>query len=308
MPFREITCQQACTELKRKIPYGWDMNPYRGCGHGCVYCYAMGTHGYLGSEDFTHDICVKTNLAECLDRQLASPGWKREVVNLGGVTDSYQPAEAHYRLMPDILRLLIKYRTPCIISTKSDLVLRDFDLIDELSRLTYVNVAATVTCMDESLRRKIEPGGAPSLRRFAMLREFSKTEASTGLHVMPIIPFLTDSRENIDGLYAQAKESRVAYVLPGTLYLRGKTRGEFFAFIEREFPQLEQAFRELYRTGGAPKEYKESLYQMVNERKAHYGLSGSYSAPMKEKLAKARVREREESGQQSLFAPAEDGA
>ena len=125
--YKEIICATACNKLKRKMPYGWDLNIYRGCEHGCRYCYAMYSHDYManGEEEYFNDIYLKTNIAEKLEEQLAGRLWKREVVNIGGVTDSYQPIEEKYRLMPEILRLLIKYRTPCIISTKSDLILRD---------------------------------------------------------------------------------------------------------------------------------------------------------------------------------------
>jgi len=282
--YKEMTCSSACSKLKRKIPLAWDLNIYRGCEHGCKYCYAMYSHKYLDSEEYFDDIYVKTNIVEQLEKQLSSSSWEREVVNIGGVTDSYQPIEAKYKLMPDILRLMIKYKTPCIISTKSDLVLRDYNLIEELSNITYVNVAATITCMDENIRRRIEPKGTESLKRFAMLKEFAKTNASTGLHFMPIIPYITDDRDNIDSLYYNAKDSKVDYVLPGTLYLRGKTRTVFFDFLKREFPDLFQSFLALYKTGGASKEYKDKLYLMVNELKSKYELSGSYSKVMKEKL------------------------
>jgi len=244
----------------------------------------MYSHQYLESEQYFDDIYVKTNIVEKLEQQLSSLSWKREVVNIGGVTDSYQPIEEQYKLMPDILRLMIKYKTPCIISTKSDLILRDYDLVSELANITYVNVAATITCMDENIRRKIEPNGVKSLKRFAMLKEFSKTNASTGLHFMPIIPYITDSRDNVDSLYANAKDCGVDYVLPGTLYLRRKTRGVFFDFINQEFPHLYEELQTLYKTGGAGKEYKDKLYLMVNELKSKYNLSSSYSKPMKEKL------------------------
>jgi DNA repair photolyase len=285
--YKEMTCSVACNKLKRKIPYGWDLNIYRGCEHGCKYCYAMYSHQYLNSEQYFDDIYVKTNIVELLEHQLSSPSWKREVVNIGGVTDSYQPIEAKYKLMPDILRLMIKYKTPCIISTKSDLILRDFNLIEELATITYVNVAATITCMDEKIRKKIEPNGADSLKRFAMLKQFAKTNASTGLHFMPIIPYLTDNRENIDCLYSHAKNSEVDYVLPGTLYLRGKTRQVFFDFIRTDFPDLYEPLQSLYKSGGAGKEYKEKLYSMVNELREKYDLSSSYTKPMKDKLKKS---------------------
>ena len=282
----EIRCESALHPLKRKVPFGWDLNIYRGCSHACRYCYAIYSHQYLNAQGFYDDIYVKTNIVEQLERELSSPNWKREVINIGGVTDSYQKAEGSYQLMPAILKLLIKYKTPAIISTKSTLVLRDFDLIDELSRITYINIAATITSMDESVRRKIEPGGAPSLERFAMLKQFSKTNASIGLHVMPIIPYLTDSRENFEALCLNAKESRVHYLLPGALYLRGDTRSVFFDFIQREYPDLFPKLQALYQKGGADKEYKNDLYVMVNELRDRYGISSSYTKPMKEKMHK----------------------
>jgi len=282
--YREITCDIACNKLKRKVPFAWDLNIYRGCEHGCKYCYAIYSHKYLDSDKYFDDIYVKTNVVEQLEKQLSNPSWKREVVNIGGVTDSYQPAEANYKLMPNILKLMIKYKTPCIISTKSDLILRDYDLIDELSRVTYVNVAATITSMDEKIRKLIEPNGVASLKRFAMLKEFSKTNASTGLHFMPIIPYITDTFDNINSLYFHAKECDVDYVLPGTLYLRGRTRTVFLDFIKKEFPKIYDDLLLLYKTGGADKEYKNNLYKTVNALREKYGLSSSYSKPMKEKL------------------------
>lgn len=293
MPYQEITCNTAIGRLKRQFPYAWDMNPYRGCAHGCRYCFAMYSHKYLddGSKDYFNDIYVKTNIVDRLELQLRRPSWKREIINIGGVADCYQPAEAHYQLMPEILKLLIRYRTPCIICTKSTLVLRDYDLIDELSRLTYVNVAATVTCMDESIRQKLEPGASPSSQRFAMLKAFSKTNASTGLHVMPIIPYLTDNEANIRALFAQAADCHVGYVLPGTLYLRGNTRPVFLSFIQEAFPALYEPLVQLYKKGGAGKDYKDRLYQMVNKLRRQYGLSGSYSALMREKMPRTENRQ-----------------
>jgi len=206
------------------------------------------------------------------------------VINIGGVTDSYQKAEETCQLMPQILKLLIKYKTPAIISTKSTLVLRDLDLIDELSRITYINVAATITTLDEEVRQRLEPGSAPSLERFAMLKEFRRTNASVGLHVMPIIPYLTDSRENFEGLCLNARECGAHYLLPGTLYLRGATRQVFFDFIQKEYPELFPKLQALYKTGGAEKDYKNQLYIMVNELRDRYGISSSYAKPMKDKM------------------------
>lgn len=296
MPDKEIkyipiTCTEAANKLKRRLPYSWDLNIYRGCRHGCQYCYAQYTHKYLGSEKFDSDIYVKTNIAEALERQLAAPGWQREIVNLGGVTDNYQPAEAEYKLMPEVLRLLIKYKTPAIISTKSDLILRDYDLIDELSRVAYVNVAASIITVDEDLRAKLEPGSATTAARFDVLTAFAKTNATSGLHVMPIIPYFTDSYENFDEMFGRAKEADVTYALPGTLYLRGQARNVFMQFVREQFPQKYEAFAALYKTGGAGKEYKEGLYRTVNELRDKHGLARGYAAPMKQKMEELKAKE-----------------
>jgi DNA repair photolyase len=284
MPLIETTCESALNKLKRKVPFGWDLNIYRGCSHACCYCYAIYSHQYLNSDGFYDDIFVKTNIVEQLEKELSSPSWKREVINIGGVTDSYQKAEETYQFMPLILKLLIKYKTPAIISTKSTLVLRDYDLIDELSRITYINVAATITTMDEAVRKKIEPGGAPSADRFAMLKEFRKTNASVGLHVMPIIPYITDSRENMESLCVNARDCGADYLLPGTLYLKGATRDVFFEAMRKKFPEEFPKLQAIYKTGAAPKEYKDHLYEMVNELRKQYGISSSYTQPMKEKM------------------------
>ena len=284
--YNELHVKSALNKLKRKIPYGWDLNIYRGCEHGCEYCYAMYSHDYLGSNGnkFSHEIYVKTNIVDELEKELSSSTWKREVINIGGVTDSYQPAEAKYQLMPQILRLLIKYKTPAIISTKSNLVLRDFELIDELSHLTYINIAATITTVNEEIREKIEPGSASTQERFQMLKEFRETNASIGLHVMPILPHLTDEESNFEQMFSQAKECGVDYVLPGTLYLRGSTRPLFFSFIKEKFPLIYDDLLALYKKGGADKEYKNKLYVMVNRLRDKYNLSSSYMKPMREKL------------------------
>ncbi|MGE0077668.1 MAG: radical SAM protein [Bacteroidales bacterium] len=284
----ETECSNALNELKRKIPYGWDLNIYRGCEHGCKYCYAIYSHDYLNDNGYFENVYVKTNIVEKLENELRSKSWKHEVINIGGVTDSYQPLEKNYAIMPQILKLLIKYKTPAIISTKSNLILRDFDLIDELSRITYVNIAATITTLDESVRTKIEPLGCKTQERFNVLKEFRKTNASTGIHVMPIIPFITDGFENLDAICRNAQQANVHYLLPGTLYLKGKTKGVFLNFIKEEFPLHYEKLCTLYKTGSAGKEYKNELYGMLNELRDKYGLSSSYTKPMREKMHKSQ--------------------
>lgn len=283
---KRMRCSSALNKLKRSVPYGWDLNIYRGCSHNCKYCYAIYSHDFLGEQDFLK-VFAKINIAELLDKELSSPKWNREVINIGGVTDSYQIAESEMKIMPDVLKILIKHKTPAIISTKSDLILRDFDLIAELANMTYVNIASTITTMNEADRQKIEPNGSPGIDRFKMLQEFRKTNASIGLHTMPIIPFITDSYSNIERLCFEARNSNVHYMLPGVLYLRGKTRKIFFDFIKNEYPEKYESLYILYKSGGADKAYKEKLYnKTVNPLREKYGISNSYIKPMKDKMHK----------------------
>ncbi len=289
LPLKPMVCRSALNNLsksRKKLPYSWDLNIYRGCMHRCSYCYAVYSHKYLSPGGFYDNIYVKTNIAELLERELASPSWKREIVNIGGVTDCYQSAEAEYKIMPQVLKLFIKYKSPVIISTKSDLILRDYELIDQLSRVAYVNIASTITVMDEDVRAKMEPGAPQAQRRFEMLKAFSKTEASTGVHMMPIVPYITDSYENIDTLFACAKASGVAYLLTGSLYLRGPTRKVFFDFVKEGFPHLYTQLLSLYRNGSLDKDYKTGLYGVVRQIREKYSLYGDYSGYMREKQPK----------------------
>ncbi len=284
MSFREIKCSSAVHAVKGPFPYLWDLNPYRGCAHRCQYCFAHYSHKYLESDAFYDEIYVKTNIAEQLERQLSKKGWTQEVINLGGVTDCYQPAEARYKLMPDILRLLIRYRTPCIISTKSELILRDLELLEELSRLTLVCVASTITTTDEDIRRRLEPGAAPSAKRFKMLKGFAKTGVVTGVHIMPIVPYLTDQRSALDELFSQAKDADAEYAIPALLNLRGRTRQVFFDFLKRDYPTLYPRMYKLYSEPQALKELRKHLFPMVWELLKKHSITGDYNTLMKERL------------------------
>ena len=299
----EIQVTKALNKIKATsritLPYRWDLNIYRGCGHGCNYCYAMYSHSYLekkekyssaGEENcaFFRRIYVKTNILEALEKQLGARTWKKEVINIGGVCDSYQPAEANYGLMREVLALMTEYKNPVIISTKSDLILRDHELLGELAELTYVNVAVTVTTMDEKLSTLLEPLASPPEKRFSVLREFKDTAAVTGLHMMPILPFLTDKPENLEQIISLAAECKVDYALPGILYLRGETRKHFFNFLELNFPEILDPYHKLYSKGGADRTYKAELYGVLKHLMEKYHLSGDYMKPMETKLFRPR--------------------
>lgn len=280
-----MTCKTALHAVSGGFPFKKDLNIYRGCENGCKYCFAVYSHKYMKSEEGQDDfekeedflsggyydrIYVKTNVAERLDKELSRPGLKKEAVNIGGVCDSYQSAEAEYELMPDVLKVMIKHKMPAIISTKSDLILRDFDLIDELSKCAFVNIAATITTVDESLRQKIEPGAVSAKRRFDMLEKFKKTDAAIGVHTMPVLPLLTDSPKNMEAIFSKTKDVGADYIIVQTLYLRGQTRRIYFDFIKTEFPELYEDMSFLYRAGQLDKGYKALHERSPYERKVGF--------------------------------------
>lgn len=278
---KEIECKSALHRIKNdNLPYDYDLNIFRGCTHGCRYCYALYSHTYLEDKEYFKNIYVKKDIVKVLENELRKQKIKDRVINLGGVTDSYQLIEKIYKIMPEILKLFIKYKTPITISTKSDLILRDYELIDELSRLTHVNIALTITAMDENIRSKIEPNTTNSKRRFEVLRELRKTNASIGVHVMPIIPFLTDNHENLDEIFYNAKLSDVNYLLCEILNLRGKTKDYFLCFVKENFPNLNQKILSLHEDDTVYKKYKYNLYEAINILSAKYNISKNYSKPI----------------------------
>ena len=273
------------------MPYKWDLNIYRGCSHKCIYCYALYSHKYIKSNednnDFFRDIYVKSNIVEELEKQLNKPSWKSEIINIGGVTDSYQKLESELEMMPRILETLIKQKNPAIISTKSDLILRDIDLINELSEITYINIAGSITTLDESLRKIIEPNAKPSKNRVEMLKKIkSNTNASVGFHMMPIIPHITDSYENLEKLFKNAKIANVDYILPGTLNLYGKTRRFFFNFTANNFKDDYKNIRSIYTKHNPNKDYLQGFYKNISKLKSKYGVSSNYNRVIIEKIGK----------------------
>lgn len=284
-----IQSKSVLNKLNSKfLPYNWDLNVYRGCEHKCVYCYALYSHQYLdnGSDNFFDTVYVKENADILLEKKLSSKKWQGEVVNLGGVTDSYQPLESKLQLMPKILKVLLRYPTPVTISTKSALILRDKDLWVKLAEYVPVNIAVTVTTTNEILRRKIEPGGAPSKARLKVLEEFGDTKVSTGLHLMPALPFITDNKENIDEVLGCAKAVGVDYVLVSSLNLRGLTRGYYLNFIKKEFPEFVEKYRELFVGSFSSKEYRRGFYNMVSELKRKHGLRSDSDIFRKAKIGR----------------------
>lgn len=273
----EIECKEALHKLKRSgLPYKYDLNIYRGCSHGCKYCYARKSHEYLGTYDFEKELFVKINVAEVLARQLGSKNWNGDIINLGGVCDSYQPVEKSYELMRGVLKVLIKYRNPVIISTKSDLILRDIDLIDELASHTCVNIVSCITSAKGKISTKVEPGASMPDARFSVLKEFGKTRANTGLHLFPILPFLADDELTLETLVRCGSEAKVSYMMAAILYLTGGIKKRYLNFIKGEFPEYYEPYLELYPKGGANKDYKTRVHGFLEKMYEKYSVKNSY--------------------------------
>jgi len=277
MVIEEIKIKKALNRLHSNfLPYKYDLNIYRGCSHRCQYCYALYSHRYLENADFFEKVFVKTNIVEELEKELSSKRWRQEWINLGGVTDSYQAIERQYQIMPKILELMIKYKTPITISTKSDLILRDIDLLEELAKVTTVNVAVTITTWDEKLRQKLEPGAISSERRMEVLRQLKEKGINLGLHLMPIVPYLTDTPENLENILREAGKVPVDYVIAGMLNLRSETRKNFLRFIQENYPQLADKYFKEYKGAYWEKEKRREVYFLVHKLMKKYGLNSDY--------------------------------
>ena len=183
------------TNSSPDVGFDVSVNPYRGCEHGCVYCYARPTHEYLGLSaglDFESKIFVKRDAPKLLRRELASPRWKPKPLAMSGVTDPYQPIERRMRITRGCLEVIAEFRNPVVIVTKSFLVTRDIDLLTELARHDAVGVAVSITTLDASLHGTMEPRAATPARRLETIRRLSEAGIPVAVFVSPIIPGLND--------------------------------------------------------------------------------------------------------------------
>ena len=184
------------------------INPYRGCEHGCIYCFARPNHEYLGFSaglDFETKILVKENAPELLRRELSSPRWKPQVIAISGVTDAYQPVERRLQLTRRCLQVLAEFRNPVVIITKNELVTRDIDMLSQLARFDAVLVFVSVTSLDPELARELEPRASQPNRRLAAIESLAKAGIPVGTLVAPVIPGLTD--HEMPGILAAAAQA-----------------------------------------------------------------------------------------------------
>ena len=193
--FRDPSRRALSSNQSPDLPFDTGLNPYRGCEHGCVYCYARPTHEYLGFSaglDFETRILVKEDLPDLLRRELAAPRWRPQVVAIGTVTDAYQPIERRLELTRRCLEVFAEFRNPVSVVTKSELVVRDADLLGELARVGAASVSVSITSLDRSLHRAMEPRAAAPARRLAAIEALAKAGIPVGVLVAPVIPGLND--------------------------------------------------------------------------------------------------------------------
>lgn len=239
-------------------------------------CFARNTHTYLdldAGRDFDTQIIVKVNLVEVLERELARPSWERPNVALGTNTDPYQRAEGRYRLMPGIIAALAASETPFSILTKGTLLRRDIPLLQAAAERVPVETAMSIAVFDDELQRSIEPGAPSTAARLATVRAVREAGLPCSVFLMPVLPFLTDSREHLERALASIADAGATGVAYSALHLRPGAKEWFAAWLAREHPELVPRYRALYGAGAyAPKEYRRQLAARIRPLLRRYGL------------------------------------
>lgn len=252
--FHEVLCKSALNKIPESstMPFGWTINPMRGCSHACRYCFARPTHEYLdldAGKDFDSQIVVKTNIAAVLRKELHRRSWHREPVALGTNTDPYQRAEGRYRLMPGIIRALADSGTPFSILTKGTLLRRDLPLLTLAAREVRVSVAVSIAIFDMDLHRSLETGTPSPKARLEMVRALTDAGFDVNVLVAPVLPYLTDSKAHLDELFGAIAAAGAHSAVAFPMHLRGSTRGWFLGWLAEQHPALVRRYRQLYGRG-----------------------------------------------------------
>jgi DNA repair photolyase len=215
----------------------YSMNPYQGCEHGCIYCYARNTHeywGYSAGLDFERKIIVKQNVVEALEKQLSNKKWEVMPIMLSGNTDCYQPLERKMEITRKVLQVCLKFRHPVGLITKNALILRDLDILTELAKLNLVHVMVSITGTDEDMRQKLEPRTATYKNRFKVLEALSKNNIPCGVMVAPIIPGINN--HEIPSVIEQAAKSGATSAGYTIVRLNGAIGPIFKDWLVKNFP------------------------------------------------------------------------
>lgn len=228
------------------VPFDRSINVYRGCEHGCIYCYARPNHGYVGLSsglDFESKIFVKVNAADLLQAELSAPGYRCQPIALGTATDVYQPLERRYRITRALIERMTKHRQPFSILTKSALVERDIDLIAPMAHQGLASVSFTITTLDVALARRWEPRAAAPWRRLQAMRRLHEAGIPVGVSIAPVVPFLNEPE--IERILACARQAGATSAFHSILRLPYELRALFVEWLAEHYP--ERARRILHR-------------------------------------------------------------
>jgi DNA repair photolyase len=272
--YLEVTCRSALNRVQG-MPIDWTLNPYRGCTHGCHYCFARRYHVQFEmnpDDEFASVILVKRNFVEVLRRELDRPSWMRELVALGTATDPYQPIEGHYRLTRRSIEALARGRTPIGLVTKGPMIVRDRDVLMDLSRAAGCTVHMSVPTVDEDAWRILEPGTAHPLQRLRAVRELVDAGINAGVLMAPIVPGFSSSKSKLERTVKAIADHGARFVGCNVMYLQDGTRSHFMKFVEREFPSMRPRFERLYARKYPPESYRKEIQAMVRLLQQRHGL------------------------------------
>src|SRR5580704_6366199 len=272
----ELPSRSILNRTTPNMPFQWTINPYRGCEYGCKYCYARYTHEFMemAPEEFEDKIYAKSAAAHLLRQELGRID-RKEYIAIGTATDPYQPAERRFGRTRSILEVFARERGRHVtITTKSDLVARDIDLLREIARANVVGVNMTITTLDEKLARALEPRAPRPELRLQAVRRLSAAGICTAVFPNPIMPGLTDSERALDRLARAAREAGAMSFGGGPLFLKPSAQSVMLPFLEREIPELASRYRELYANSAhLGKPYKDALAAKVQRVRERYGLA-----------------------------------
>src|SRR5271163_4652752 len=261
---------------RRALPFTWTINPYRGCEFGCQYCYARYTHEFMEMRDgaeFEQKIYVKQHTAGLLRRELrrVKPG---EPIALGTATDPYQPAERRYEITRGILEEFARHRGFELgIVTKSNLVVRDVDLLREVARSNALSVHITVTTLNVELARILEPRAPRPDLRMEAVRELSHAGLTVGVNCSPVLPGITDSPADLEAVVCAAAAAGARHIFAGPLFLKPCSSAIFLPFLEQHFPQLVENYRLRYQDRSfLPPAYGKRVAQLITSFRQKYGI------------------------------------
>ncbi|HEY0492345.1 MAG TPA: radical SAM protein [Candidatus Dormibacteraeota bacterium] len=271
----EIVAKSALNRVSH-MGFDWSLNPYQGCYHSCVYCFAR-AHAKLADRDpgagFSARVGVKVNVAELLRRELSSPRWKRGKVAFGTATDPYQPIEGSKRLTRQCLMAFRDYRTPVGLITKGTLVLRDIDVLVELSQRAGTTVCFSVPTVDQAVWSRTEPGTPPPIKRLRVMKQLVEAGIEAGVGMAPVLPGLSDAPAQLEATVAAAAEAGACFVWTNVVYLKPGTKEHFFTFLEREYPHLLRRYRELFPGAYAPAAVKAPVTEAVARLRHQYRVA-----------------------------------